>query len=273
MTVILSCSNLKGGVGKTALAVQFSAYCGLNGKKTLLIDLDPQTNATLSCVDIEEWSKWAKDKGTVADLLGARAHTSAEGKKKSINDIIWPNVFKNVDLLPSHLDLFTIDLDLAATTAREFKLRKAITPIKDNYDVIVCDCPPNLTIPTQNALAASTHFVVPISLDYLSGLGVGLLLNRVIELCGDLEHDIVNSGLVISRVGRPAQHREETETALRETFGDSVLDQFLTERVAVSEAAAAHKSIFEMTDTKAKDEFSAVSTELCRRLGLNSENT
>src|ERR1700689_4134807 len=96
-TVILSCVNLKGGVGKTAIAVNFAAYCGRRGFRTLLIDLDPQTNATFSCISVDAWRSHATDMGTVAHLLGVRQHTSAEGKGKEVEEVILPGVFKNVD--------------------------------------------------------------------------------------------------------------------------------------------------------------------------------
>src|SRR5436305_992731 len=99
----LACVNLKGGVGKTTLAVNFAAYCGIKGFKTLLVDLDPQTNATFSCISIEDWQTHSQKKGTVADLLGVRNHASAEGDEKTAKDVIIKDVFKNVNLLPSHL--------------------------------------------------------------------------------------------------------------------------------------------------------------------------
>ena len=248
MPAVVSCINLKGGVGKTALAVNLAAYAGQQGKKTLLIDLDPQTNATFSTIGIDAWQAHEKTHGTVADLLGARNHVSAEGGKRNAEEVIVEEVFDNVDLIPSHIDLFTVDLDLASSAARERKLKRALSDVVENYDLIVCDCPPNLTIPTQNALAMSTHFVVPISRDFLSGIGVGLLLNRVEELSGDLEVELENAGIVISRVGRPALHREQTEQSIRETFGDLVVAQVIKERASVSKAAEDHMSIFQSKD-------------------------
>ncbi|HEU0054633.1 MAG TPA: AAA family ATPase [Longimicrobium sp.] len=266
MTTVISCVNLKGGVGKTALAVNFAAFCGRMGMRTLLVDLDPQTNATFSCIDISEWEEHSEQYGTVADLLDARRHTTAEGQARDAEDVILQDVFENVDLIPSHLDLFSIDLDLAAATARETKLRRALKPIKDDYDVIVCDCPPNLTIPTQNALACSTHYVVPISPDYLSGIGVGLLLQRVEKFCDDLGHELTPAGIVVSRVGRPALHREQTVAAMRQTFGTLVLTNTIAERVKVSESAAKHVPIFDMGDAVAATEFTQVSREILARV-------
>jgi chromosome partitioning protein len=265
--VILSCVNLKGGVGKTTLAVNFAAYCGMEGLKTLLIDLDPQTNATFACIPIEDWQKHAATNGTVAHLLGVRNHTSAEGAPKTASDVIIEGVFENVDLIPSHLDLFTVDLDLGGASAREQRLKRALRDIADNYDVIICDCPPNLTIPTQNALALSTHYVVPVSPDFLSSLGIGLLLSRVQKLSDELDNPIVHAGIVISRIGRPSLYRSQTIETLRESFSN-VFDSTLTERSSVSEATAKNRSVFETTDRAAIAEFTAVSEELANALGF-----
>jgi chromosome partitioning protein len=265
--IILAVVNLKGGVGKTAIAVNFAAYCGRRGLKTLLIDLDPQTNATFSCIDVQTWQDHAAKKGTVADLLGLRSHTSAEGKEKQPEEVVVPNVFGAIDLIPSHLDLFTMDLDLAGATARETRLRRALSTFVKNYDIVVCDCPPNLTIPTQNALAMSTHYAVPVSPDYLSSLGVALLLTRVVKLCDALEHSLKLAGIMISRVGRPATHREQTVAAIRERFADDVLAAQLKELVAVSKSAESQVPVIDGNDAAA-EEFKALSKELLGRMGV-----
>lgn len=272
MTIVLSCINLKGGVGKTTIAVNFAAFCGTLGHRTLLIDLDPQTNASFASIGVEAWQQHAETKGTIADLLEARSHKSAEGKIKSASDVICSSVFKNVDLIPSHLDLFTVDLDLAGATARERKLEKSLKNLYDDYDIIICDCPPNLTLPTQNALAISTHFVVPVSLDFLSALGIGLLLGRVKELSSDLDRPLQNAGIVISRTGRRGVHRETTEASLRETFKDLVFAGTITDRSAVSEAAQNRQSVFDTKDKNAIREFEKVFEELLEKVGLKNED-
>ncbi|MDR7020131.1 ParA family protein [Aeromonas salmonicida] len=266
MTKVISCINLKGGVGKTALAVNLAAYCGLKDKRTLLIDLDPQTNATFSTIGVKKWNEDIKTRGTVADLLGAKKHTNAQGTTKTAAQVIVKNVFKNVDLIPSHIDLFTVDLDMASARFRETKLKNALKDVLSNYDYVICDCPPNLTIPTQNALAFSTHYVVPVTLDFLSAIGVSLLVKRVEEFGQDLEHELNQVGIVISRVGRPAIHREETDATLRAQFGTSILDCVIKERSSVSMAAQENKPIFSSSDVAARDEFLAVCEELIKRI-------
>ena len=270
MTDILSFVNLKGGVGKTALAVNFAAICGSKNLRTLLIDVDPQTNATFSCISVSDWDQHQLEHGSIADLMGMRRHTAPDGARRDPNDVIISDVFDNVDLIPSHLDLFTIDLDLAGATSRETKLRRALEEVVDNYDMVVCDCPPNLTIPTQNALAMSTHFAVPVSPDYLSALGIGILLNRVREYCTDLEHTLEHIGIIISRHGRPARHRTETVEDLRGRFPDLVLETVIKERVAVSEATEANRPVFQMSDAEATAEFDAFASELLLKMGCTS---
>ena len=143
-----------------------------------------------------------------------------------------------MDLVPSHINLFSVDLDLGGAVGREMRLRKSLKPVLDQYDMVVCDCPPNLTIPTQNALAMSTHYVVPVTPDYLSILGVALLTTRIDELCDSIDHKITNAGIVVSRVGRKATHRENSLASLRDRFRKLVLKAELHERVAVAESAA-----------------------------------
>ncbi len=265
-TKIISSVNLKGGVGKTTIAVSFAAYLGSIGKKTLLVDLDPQTNATFSCISVSAWDKHSKKNGTVANLLGVKNTGNAEGKAKPPQKVMIRDVFPKVDLIPSHLDLFSIDLDLAAAPARESRLKKALTPIIDQYEYIICDCPPNLTIPTQNALAVSTHYIVPICPDFLSSLGVGILLNRIKELGEALETQLQLAGMVISRVGRTAQSRELTVKSLRAQFKSKVLKSQLKERVKVAEAAAKNISVFDAGDAVAAQEFTNVCKELLGRI-------
>jgi chromosome partitioning protein len=141
--------------------------------------------------------------------------------------------------------------------------------VMGSYDVIVCDCPPNLTIPTQNALAASTHYVVPVSLDFLSGLGVELLLGRIEKLSQDLENPLTHAGIVLSRVGRPSFFRSQTAETLRAQFKAMVLSTQIAERSSVAESAAKKISIFETNDRAAIAEFESLGDELLTELGLS----
>nr|WP_319485692.1 AAA family ATPase [uncultured Cohaesibacter sp.] len=266
MAKIVAMINLKGGVGKTALSVAFADYCARKKLRTLLIDLDPQTNATFSAMGVDEWDKHKDKCGTIADLLGARDYNTADGQRKTFEDVVVRDVLSGFDLVPSHLDLFTVDLDLAGKPNREGRLKKALKDQGDEYDIIVCDCPPNLTIPTQNAIAASTHFVVPVSPDFLSAIGIALLKSRVSDFCDELDHEIELAGIVLSRVGRPARKRSETIQSIREGFPGEVLNGQLTERVKVAEAAEEAKSVFEIGDTSTKAEFKSICRQVLKKM-------
>lgn len=268
MTKILSSLNLKGGVGKTTISVNYAAYCANKGRKTLLVDLDPQTNATFGMIGVDAWEKHSKKKGTVADLLGARRHKAADGKGKPFAECVIKDAWDGVDLIPSHLDLYTVDLDLAGLTAREYQLRKSLKEHQDDYDVIICDCPPNLTLPTQNALAMSTDYVIPVSLDFLSVLGIGILLGRIDDLTSDLDVTLDNAGIVLSRVGRPAKHRATTEATVRAEFKDHILSGKIADRSDVSKSMERNHSIFKSGNADAIAEFNHIFSELDGNLGL-----
>jgi len=268
VTIVLSSINLKGGVGKTTIAVNYAAYCGNKGRKVLLCDLDPQANASFGVIGVEGWEQHIAARGTVADLLGARRHKSAQGSAKGFDEVIIKDAWKNVDLIPSHLDLFTVDLDLAGITAREFQLKKSLKEHIDNYDIVICDCPPNLTLPTQNALAISNKYMIPVSLDYLSVLGIALLLSRIKSLSDDLDVSLVNAGIIISRVGRPAKHRADTEAVVRGQFGADVLSGKITDRTAISHAMEKMQSVYASGDQAAIAEFNHIFAELDQNVGF-----
>lgn len=264
MTKVVSFVNLKGGVGKTALATNFAAYCASIGMRTLLIDLDAQTNATFSFMDVAAWQAHEAQHGTVADLLGA-GHTRGALPHRPQFGRVKVKVRTNLDLVPSTQRLFSVDLDLASTTARETALKRAVGGELQNYDVVVCDCPPNLSLATQNALAISTCYVVPVTLDFLSSLGIALLKNRIERYAEDMQVTLALAGIIVSREGRRAQFRSQTEATLRSEFGSSVLTAKTTERVAVTECTAAQRTVFESADTAASHEFTAVCSELLAR--------
>jgi chromosome partitioning protein len=271
MTKVVSFVNLKGGVGKTTLAVSFATFCARKNKRTLLVDVDPQTNATLWVLGFDKWNAHAKSKGTVADLLGVQEHKKAEGKKKLISEIIIKNADNfGFDIIPSHLDLFTIDLDLASVTLKELKLKKALGPIISDYDYIILDCPPNLTIPTQNALAVSTHYVIPTASDFLSALGIGLLINRVATLGEALENEPVLAGIALTRAGsRNSGVRDQIENSLRKNpiFGSSMIKGKIIERQDVITCTQECRPVFDSGNVDVNYEFTQMCSALLSKIG------
>ena len=190
--LIISVVNMKGGVGKTTVAVNLAAYLAReHGRKVLLADLDPQTNASLSLMSEKSWSAWAAEHGTMADIfdVGGEGKRAKDDESHAFRDCIVHNVIPEIpglDLIPSHLKLTFLDLDLAARPGRERILWRKLEKVSADYDVILCDCPPNLQTATQNALYASDYFLVPMQPDYLSSVGLGLLLDRLDYLKGGI---------------------------------------------------------------------------------------
>lgn len=178
---VISFINMKGGVAKTTSSVEIASILAKeHNKKVLIIDLDPQTNATLSLITLEQWEK-IKDSSTIADVLGMNRGMSSRNEEYDINSAIIENVcgIETLDLIPSHLELTFLDLDLVSRPARECILQNQIKNLSKQYDYILIDCPPNLTLAPQNALVISDYIIVPVVPEVFPSIGLPLLVNRV----------------------------------------------------------------------------------------------
>ena len=248
---VVSFVNMKGGVGKTTCAVNIAACLAKDhGKKVLLVDLDPQTNASLSLISEDAWETWTSEYGTMADVL----EVSGRGKRKGDEHVKFKRcVYRNVvaeipglDLIPSHLRLTFVDLDLAARPGRERIFARKLEKVIDDYDLVLCDCPPNLQIATQNALFASDDFIVPMQPDYLSSIGLALLLDRLAYLKEELELRVECRGVIFSRVRQHLSFHQQTMARLPKKKEYRDLRFFATvvpENIALSEAPMAAKPI------------------------------
>ena len=175
---------MKGGVGKTTSVVELGTILATeHEKKVLIIDIDPQTNSTFSLIGLDEWGK-IKDTATIADVLGMNKGLSSRDTEYDIKDAIIENVceIENLDLIPSHIELTFLDIDLSSEPGRENILSRQIEKLTTNYDFVLIDCPPNLTIAPQNALVVSDHIIVPVSPEFYAAIGLPLLINRVNQL-------------------------------------------------------------------------------------------
>lgn len=188
MGKVVSFINYKGGVGKTTVAVEIAtALACHHQKKVLLIDLDPQTNATFYLMYYNEWEKWIKTRGSLQKLFEA----AKDGRNLDLDSIIFPiNQHRpwakktRFDLMPSHLHLMHVDLELATTYGlKDVRgitiLRQALDDIRQQYEYIICDCPPNINFLTQNAIVASDSIVIVTKPDYLGFVGFNLLKNFI----------------------------------------------------------------------------------------------
>ncbi|MGA3170963.1 MAG: ParA family protein [Chthoniobacteraceae bacterium] len=215
---VVSFINMKGGVGKTTCAVNIAAYLARDHqKRVLLVDLDPQTNASLSVMSEKRWTKWQEENGTMADILEVESKRHRADFK--LKECIVRNVIEEIpglDLIPSHLKLTFLDLDLAARPGRERIFSRKLEKVKPEYDIVICDCAPNLMTGTQNGLYASDWFFIPMQPDYLSSIGLELLLDRLSYLRKSLEFKISCLGTAFTRVRAHLHYHQEMMSTLRD---------------------------------------------------------
>lgn len=193
---VISVMNYKGGVGKTTLSANIAAELANRGKSVLLIDLDPQTNLTLSFMNISEWQSLDRQGRTIKHWYDDFLDRDGEASLRDL--IISPSRVNNqlnnggIDMICSHLELIHVDMELSSrlggNTDRTIRsnylrvlsrLRTKLDEIKVEYDMVLIDCPPNFNLVTQNALVASDAYIVPAKADYLSTLGINALIRHV----------------------------------------------------------------------------------------------
>lgn len=233
---------MKGGVGKTTSVVEIATILATeHDRKVLVIDLDPQTNATLSFISLEEWEE-IKDTGTIADVLGMNRGSSSRDDDFDINDAIIKNAggIENLDLIPSHLELTFLDLDLVSVPARESILKNEIEKAELDYDFVLIDCPPNLTLAPQNALMISDYIIVPVTPEIFPALGLPLLKNRVLKWKKSFkECNVEFLGMVFTKVdGRYTTHSQQM-LALRKAKVIPSFTTIIKQNVDLGKAAAA----------------------------------
>jgi chromosome partitioning protein len=212
MTYVVSTINLKGGVGKTTTTVALAEFLsGEFGKKVLVVDLDPQTNATTVLIGEKRWEKLNAAGHTLATLFQDAMRPESDPEKFDIDKTLQCQVSPvsavgTVDLLPSSLDLIDVQDRLASMPSGRFYasrpvdlLHKKVKPLLKDYDYVLVDCPPNLGIITLNGLRISQGYIIPTIPDVLSTYGIPQIQKRVADFAADIGDDIVELGIVVSK--------------------------------------------------------------------------
>lgn len=222
MAKIIAVANQKGGVGKTTSAVNIAAGLGMRNKKTLLIDIDPQGNAT-SGLGID---KRTCGKTTYNMLVqGTRAE-----------EIVKKTAFDNLDVLPAGIDLAAAELEIMDLPERAYRLRRGIVMIKQNYDYIIIDCPPSLGLITNNALTAADTILIPIQCEYYALEGLSQLMNTVRIVKRNTNECLDLEGILLTMYDGRLNLTQMVVNEVKQYFPDKVYESVIPRGVRVSEA-------------------------------------
>ncbi|MBA2564630.1 MAG: ParA family protein [Gemmatimonadetes bacterium] len=225
----IAIANQKGGVGKTTTAINVGACLAVAEKKTLLVDVDPQGNAT-SGLGV------TRDEGgpTLYDVLTGGA---------TMNDAVRRTRLPFLDLVPSHPDLYGAEIELLEVPAREHLLREALEPVAGEYEIVLIDCPPSLGVLTVNTLAAARSVLVPIQCEYYALEGLSQLLATVRQVQRHLNPQLEIEGLVLTMTDARLNLSKQVAAEAREYFGDKVYRTTIPRNVRLSEAPGFGKPI------------------------------
>ncbi len=226
---IIAIANQKGGVGKTTTTVNLAAALGVLEKKVLLIDADPQANATSGLgLDVE-----SVEIGTYQVL----EHTATP------KEALLTTESPNVDLIPAHIDLVAIEIELVDKSEREYMLKNSLQSVKDDYDYILIDCAPSLGLITLNSLVAADAVIIPIQCEYFALEGLGKLLNTIksVQQIHNPELDI--EGLLLTMFDARLRLSNQVVEEVRKHFSSMVFDTIVHRNIRLSEAPSYGESI------------------------------
>ncbi len=221
--------NQKGGTGKTTTSVNLSAALGEAGKKILLVDLDPQGNAT-SGVGINKNELFV----SAYDMII---------KKITAQEAIISNIHPNLDLIPCNINLTGAEIELVGALSRETRLKKALDLVKDQYDFIFIDSPPSLGLLTLNALVASDTILIPIQCEFYALEGVSQLMNTISLVREGLNADLKIEGVLLTMADYRTNLTNEVINEIRSYFKEKVYNSIIPRNIRLSEAPSHGKPI------------------------------
>ena len=229
MHKIIAIANQKGGVGKTTTCVNLASYLALMGKKVLAVDIDPQGNCS---------SGFGVDKTKVK----YSTYSVLSGETDAKNAII-PTLVKNLDIMPSNIDLAGAEVDLVYKKNRDKVLRAALEPVKSAYDYLLIDCPPSLGLLTINALAASDSAIIPIQSEYYALEGLSQLMNTIKLVQQHLNRSLKVEGVVLTMYDGRSLIAKQIAAEIKTFFSKKLYEIVIPRNIRLSEAPSHGKPI------------------------------
>ena len=221
-TRVFAVANQKGGVGKTTTTINLAACMAQLGQRVLIVDLDPQANAT-------------RGLGIDSRMVDYSLY-DVMLQEVPLEDVIEPVSVKNLYLVPSSLELAGAEIELVPTMNRERKLKIALESVADDYDVVFIDCPPSLGLLTINGLTAANEVLVPVQTEYYALEGLGLLIRNIDLVTRNLNPELHLSTIVLGMVDARTKLSRQVSEEVRSHFGDKVCRQVIPRAVRLSEA-------------------------------------
>jgi chromosome partitioning protein len=232
MAKTICIANQKGGVGKTTTSVNLASALATLGKKTLIIDMDPQGNAS-SGLGVKRYEH--QDANIYHVLIGERA----------LSEVIQPTRFENLQIATANPDLVGAEIELVELPHREYRLKTAIATVAHKYDYVLIDCPPSLGLLTLNALTGADSFLVPLQCEYFALEGLSQLLNTAGLIKKSLNPQLHIEGIVLTMYDQRNNLSKQVVSEIQTHFGDKVFNAIIPRNVRLSEAPSHGQSIFE----------------------------